>query len=102
MVGLTKSFAASMRERQLSWALAGGIPLSALEQRHGKVSWVLKHDDRKLNLFRKDWWEYIAHAEHFWARALNSSQCFAVNVFAPIADDPALARRCRRFCQRVV
>ncbi len=38
------------------------------------------------------WWDYIAHAENEWSRALNSSQCFAVNTFGPLAEDPALAR----------
>ena len=89
---MIQSFAISIRERQLNWALTGGIPLSALEQRQGKVTWVLKPEHRRLNLFREGWWDYFAHAEHEWARALNSSQCFAVNVFGPIVDEPARAR----------
>src|SRR5688572_23585370 len=92
MVGLTKPFATSMRDRQLKWAIGGGVPPAALEERHGQVSWVLDPEHRKLNLFRTEWWDYIAHAEHCWARALNSSQCFAVNVFAPMADNSAIAR----------
>ena len=28
---------------------------------------------------------------HRWARALNSSQCFAVNVFGPVLEDEHLA-----------
>jgi hypothetical protein len=89
----SKVSATVMRDRQLAWALAGGIPIEALEQRHGKVSWVLKSGYRKLNLFRPEWWEHIEGSEHRWARALNSSQCFAVNLFAPLADDSALARK---------
>lgn len=91
MVGLAKPFAATMRDRQLEWALGGGIPVDALEKRHGKVSWVLKPKRRKLNLFRSEWWKYITGKEHRWARALNSSQCFAVNVFAPLAEETARA-----------
>jgi hypothetical protein len=83
---------ALLRKSQLSWALAGGVPLHALEERNGRASPLLKFENRKLNLFREDWWGYIAHAENDWARALHSSQCFAVNVFGPTADDPALAR----------
>jgi len=90
---MTESFAAVARSRQLAWALNGGVPAAALEIRHGKVSWVLKPEHRKLNLFRTEWWDYIVHAEHRWSRALNSSQCFAVNLFAPLADDCARARR---------
>jgi hypothetical protein len=35
----------------------------------------------------------IAGKEHRWARALTSSQCFGVNLFAPLALDQALARQ---------
>jgi len=90
---MSESFAANARKHQLAWALNGGVPVSALELRHGQISWVLKREHRKLNLFRPEWWNYIAHAEHRWSRALNSSQCFAVNVFAPLAEYSARARR---------
>lgn len=90
---LTEPFAIAMRDRQLAWALRGGIPVDSLEERHGKVSWVLKSECQKRNLFRPEWWCYIAGKEHRWARALNSSQCFAVNIFAPLAEDPARAHR---------
>jgi|HubBroStandDraft_6_1064221.scaffolds.fasta_scaffold106347_2 hypothetical protein len=90
---MSESFAAIARNHQLAWALNGGVPVGALEIRHGQVSWVLKPVHRKLNMFRSDWWDYIAHAEHLWSRALNSSQCFAVNIFAPLADDSIRARR---------
>ena len=83
----------AMRDRQLAWALAGAIPREALETRHGKISWVLKHNYRRLNLYRRDWWKYIQGTEHRWARALNSSQCFAVNLFAPLAEEPERARK---------
>jgi hypothetical protein len=84
--------AAMMKDRQLAWALGGGIPVAALEERRGQPSWVLKPQHRKRNMFRPEWWDHIAGAEHRWARALNSSQCFAVNLFAPLAEDPARAR----------
>jgi hypothetical protein len=70
---MTESFAANARNHQLAWALNGGVPVEALEVRRGRISWVLKSEQRKLNLFRPDWWDYIAHAEHKWSRALNSS-----------------------------
>jgi len=90
---MTEPFAEIALNHQLAWALNGGVQIEALEVRHGRVSWVLKPEHRKLNLFRPDWWDYIAHAEHLWSRALNSSQCFAVNMFAPLADDGVRARR---------
>jgi hypothetical protein len=92
MVDVTKATATMMRDRQLAWALAGGIPVATLEERRGKPSWVLKSEHRKLNLFHSEWWDHIRGKEHRWARALNSSQCFAVNLFAPLAEDPARAR----------
>lgn len=57
------------------------------------MSWVLKAQHRRRNLFRPQWWRFIEGAEHRWARALNSSQCFGVNLFAPLATDKELARR---------
>lgn len=63
-----------------------------LEERNGRPSWVLKREFEKSNLFDPDWWPYIEGNEHRWVRALNSSQCFAVNLIAPLADDPGLAR----------
>jgi hypothetical protein len=57
---LAVPFATAMRNRQLAWALAGGVPIDALEERHGKVPWVLKFECRERNLFRSEWWKYIA------------------------------------------
>jgi hypothetical protein len=53
---------------------------------------VLRPDHRALNFWNPGWWSHIAGKEHRWARALTSSQCFAVNLFAPLVADPALAR----------
>jgi len=88
---MTGTSSKMLRERQLEWALAGGIPATALEVRRGRVSWVLKQEHRKRNLYRAEWWKYIEGKEHRWARALNSSQCFAVNLFAPLAEDRSRA-----------
>ena len=55
--------------------------------------WVLKPEFRTLNLWDPDWWALIRNREHRRSRALTSSQCFAVNLFAPLAVDRALARR---------
>jgi hypothetical protein len=87
------SFAAAMRHHQLQWALSGGIPSAALEERKGKTSWVLKPEHRERNLYESNWWRHIAGKEHRWARALNASQCFGVNLFGPVAEDSTRARR---------
>jgi hypothetical protein len=86
------------RKLQLKWALAGGVQESDLEVRRGRISWVLKQQHQKKNLFDPRWWEYIVGSEHRWARALNSSQCFGVNLFAPLKRDPQLARKVLRAC----
>ncbi len=86
------SFAEEMKRHQLSWALANGVTPDMLEVRRGQLSWVLKEDHREQNLFDPRWWRYIAGHEHRWVHALNSSQCFAVNVFAPLAEDDNLAK----------
>ncbi len=87
------SFAEKMKRHQLSWALANGVTPDMLETRRGKLSWVLKEEHREQNLFDPRWWRYIAGHEHRWVRALNSSQCFAVNVLAPLAEDGDLAKK---------
>lgn len=89
---MKESFAATMRDRQLIWALNGHVPHEALEVRRGRPSWVLKPEHKGLNLFNPGWWRHIAGSEHKWARSLNSSQCFAVNLFSPLAADSGLAK----------
>ena len=64
-----------------------------LEERRGQVSWVLKKEHEARNLHDPAWWRFIEGNEHRWARALNSSQCFAVNLFAPLAQDADLSKR---------
>ncbi len=86
------SFAEAMKRHQISWALANDVTPDMLETRKGQISWVLKKKHRKQNLFDPRWWRYIAGHEHRWVRALNSSQCFAVNTFAPLAEDGDLAK----------
>ncbi len=81
-----------MKRHQLDWAQKGHIPLEQLEIRHDALSHVLKPEHRKKNLFNPAWWHLIEGAEHRWARALNSSQCFAVNLFAPATERPDLAK----------
>ncbi len=85
-------FAEEMKRHQLDWALGGGVPRDYLEVRNGRISWVLKKEHRDNNLFEPSWWRFIAGHEHRWARALNSSQCFAVNLFAPAAMRSKLAK----------
>lgn len=80
-----------------AWAVAQGLG-DRLEP-GAQRSWVLREEARSANLYRPAWWRYIPEdRRHRWARALNSSQCFAVNLFAPLADDPGAANRfLRRF-----
>ena len=84
-------FSIVMRDRQVAWAQSGGVPSEALEKRHGGISWVLRRDYQTRNMMYPGWWDYIRGKEHRWARALNSSQCFGVNLFAPLADEPTRA-----------
>ncbi len=88
---MRKPFATAMQERQLAWARNGQIEASALEQTRGGT-WVLRWKRRDLNLFRPNWLGYIKgkRKEHRWFRSLISSQAFAVNIFAPLREDPAL------------
>ena len=53
----------------------------------------MKREHKTRNLHDETWWEYIKGREHKWARSLLSSQCFAVNVFGPLAAKPILAKR---------
>ena len=81
-----------MKAHLLEWAKAGGIDPGKLETRRGRLSWILKEEHKRSNLYSRDWWRHIESKEHQWARALNSSQCFAVNLFAPLDEDPTLAK----------
>src|SRR6266404_5506105 len=86
-------WALTVKRHQIDWAFASGrINPEMLELRHGQPSWVLKKEHRAANLHREEWWKYIEGHEHRWARALNSSQCFAVNLFSPCRDDKNLAK----------
>ena len=90
---MDKSFAERMKEHQISWASKNGLN-HLLDPRHGlQPSWVLKREHKTRNLYDETWWEYIKGREHKWARSLLSSQCFAVNVFGPLAEKPILAKR---------
>jgi hypothetical protein len=84
------SFQQRLKAHQVSWAEANG--LADKTEANSKRPWVLKHEHQAFNLFDPNWWTYIGGKEHRWARALNSSQCFAVNLFAPLIENPALAK----------
>jgi hypothetical protein len=77
-----------LKDRQVAWARSQSIAGGHTE---ADRPWVLKREFRELNLWDPSWWSLIAGREHRWARALTSSQCFAVNLFAPLAADPVLA-----------
>jgi hypothetical protein len=83
------SFYDRLKTQQVAWAQGQGI--DARQTEAGRP-WVLRPEHRILNFWNPGWWSHIAGKEHRWARALTSSQCFAVNLFAPLAADPALAR----------
>lgn len=73
------------------WAEVHGLA-ECVESDRGRP-WVLAEAHRTRNLFRQEWWPHIQGLEHRWVRALNSSQCFAVNLFATLAKDPSGANR---------
>ena len=85
------NFVKQMKQHQVRWAAANGLHPHATEN-GGSRDHVLLHQHRKQNLFDPDWWELISGKEHRWARALTSSQCFAVNLFAPLVGYPELAK----------
>jgi len=80
-----------MKKRQREWADSAGLDARVFDNRW-KESWVLRTEDRTRNCYRPEWWNYIRGREHRWSRALTSSQCFAVNLFAPLKEDSTLAR----------
>jgi hypothetical protein len=84
-----------LKAQQAAWARSLGIADGQTEAAHGRP-WVLKPEFRELNLWHPSWWSLITGKEHVWARALTSSQCFGVNLFAPLALDQALARQVLR------
>lgn len=88
-------FVTQFRKQQIAWAMTAGIGEDLREGDHGRP-WVLQQQHRHRNLFRSEWWRLIAGKEHRWARALTSSQCFAVNLFAPLVESRELAYRTYR------
>ena len=87
----TEPFAEVLKRHLIAWAKVNGLD-EHVESGRGRP-WVLAEEQRKRNLHRQEWWRYIQGYEHRWARALNSSQCFAVNLFAALADDAPAANR---------
>ena len=83
------SFADRMKQHQIDWVQSGGLPSNLFES--GRP-WVLEKQHEVRNLYDPNWWSLLQGRAHRWARSLNSSQCFAVNVFAPFAADEAMAR----------
>jgi hypothetical protein len=84
------SFQERLKAYQVAWAEANGLA-DKTETASGRP-WVFKREYETNNLFEPNWWTYIAGKEHRWARALNSSQCFAVNLFAPLIENRGLAK----------
>ncbi len=90
-MNLAGGFAERLKRHLISWAttndLAGCVELEM------RRPWVFAEAHRMRNLFRQEWWHHIQGLEHRWVRALNSSQCFAVNLFATLAEDRSGANR---------
>ena len=89
-------FANKLKAHQPAWLLANGHQGHWFE---GPRPWVLHDEHRARNLYRPDWWRLLGNRPHRWARSLQSSQCFAVNLFAPLTEDEGLARRVLRGCE---
>lgn len=87
----SKPFAEALKRHLCAWARSAG--LAEYVESGRSRPWVLEEAHRKRNLYREQWWRHIEGAEHRWARALNSSQCFGVNLFALLVDDPPAANR---------
>jgi hypothetical protein len=87
----TEPFAQNLKRHLSGWARVNGLE-EYVESGRGRP-WVLAEEQRKRNLYREEWWRHIEGYEHQWARALNSSQCFAVNLFATLAEDAPAANR---------
>lgn len=82
-----------LKHHLATWAPAHEITPGQLE-RDGSL--VLRREHQALNLYDRRWWRHIEGKAHRWARALNSSQCFAVNLFGPLTDDPEFAQEVAR------
>ena len=87
-----KSFAERMKEHQIAWANKNGLNHLLEARQDSHPSWVLKQEHKTRSLHDESWWRYIKGREHKWARSLLSSQCFAVNLFGPLAEKPVLAK----------
>ncbi len=62
-------------------------------QTDGVHPWVLAQSAGALNYFGgHEWQALVADKLHRWGHALNSSQAFAVNLFAPARFSPDVAR----------
>jgi len=84
-------FYGRLKDHQIAWAHEAGIDDEQRETA-GNRPWVLKPEFKSRNLYDQRWWRHIVGKEHRWARALTSSQCFAVNLFGPLAESPRTAR----------
>lgn len=86
-----RDFAGRLRCHLSSWATTNGLA-ECVELDMGRP-WVLAEAHRTRNLFSQEWWHHIRGFEHRWVRALNSSQCFAVNLFPSVdSSKPAIVR----------
>jgi hypothetical protein len=81
-------FVQRMRTHQQHWAQSEStIGDDRLDRGHGPESWVLSPKHAAANFFDPSWMKFVTGFEHKWLRSLISSQCLAVNLFAPLAED---------------
>ncbi|MBI5315571.1 MAG: hypothetical protein HZB34_06335 [Nitrospirae bacterium] len=89
-----ESFAERMKKHQIAWASKNGFNHLLEPRQDSQPSWVLKKEHKTRNLQNPTWWKHIPEGhEHLWARALNSSQCFGLNLFGALAENTILAKR---------
>jgi len=83
------TFAERLKRHQAAWA-AKRVGNGGALQMDGIHDWVLR--DRRDNYFESAWAAWLDGKAHLWGHALNSSQAFAINLFGPARQDPAVAK----------
>jgi hypothetical protein len=86
-----ENFALEVKAQQIRWAQEHDLA-HCLEHKAGTPRWILSDQDKERNLYKSEFASLVRGREHKWFRALNSSQAFGVNLFAPLAGDEPLAK----------
>ncbi len=85
------AFHRELQIQQIQWAEGNGLA-DCLEIENGKKRWILLPEHKGRNLYDAKWLGLTRGRFHRWFRALNSSQAFSVNLFAPLVEDQFLAK----------